>query len=136
MTRKIQKISNSKDHPLWSIYVRKIIRKDGLLNTLYNNPPDQETSTTAVINKLWKEDENERPHIALNLGEEPATLVKFLLLDNGTMTVVWDKNSTVFNKKHSIQVEYSQKLQEIEFEDWNDLKDHLIKMEEIFFKHA
>ena len=57
---KIQKLTNSKNYPLWSLYVREIIRKDGLLHMLSDDPPNEELSTTAAVNKFRTEDEKAR----------------------------------------------------------------------------
>ena len=92
---KIQKLTNSKDYPLWSVYVPEITLKDGLIHTLSDDPPNEELSTTAAVNKFRKEDEKARPHIVLNLREEPETLVTYLLMDKATTKVVWNKLSAV-----------------------------------------
>ena len=83
------------------------------------------------------EDEKARPQIVLNLVEEPATLVISLRLDNVTTKVMWDKLFAVYNKQNiPSKLNIRNQLQEIEFQEGNDLQDHHTKMEEIFFNLA
>lgn len=75
----IPKLTCSKGYALCRIYVMEMMRKDGDMNALTNDAPGGDAST-AVINCFNKTEENAEAHIALNLGEEPATLVTSLLI--------------------------------------------------------
>lgn len=57
----------------------EIIRKDGVLGALTEDSMDH-IATTAATKRFKKMDEKAQVHIALNLVEEPATLVTSLLM--------------------------------------------------------
>ena len=88
---KIPKLKNSKGFALWRIYVMELMRKDGVLHVLTQEPPDADNATQAQINRFQRDDQKARPHIVLNLAEEPATLITSLLMSDGTTKQVRDK---------------------------------------------
>lgn len=71
---KISNLENSKCYALWRIYIIKCVRKDRVFSALTEDAPDDTTSTTAT-NRFDETYEKARPHIVLNLGDEPEPLV-------------------------------------------------------------
>ena len=97
---KIPKLINSKGFSLWSIYVMEWMRKDGILHILTEDAPDPNDSTSAVLEKYKREDQKDRPHIVLNIWEEPATLITSLLLSSATTKDVWKQLTDAYQKEN------------------------------------
>ena len=97
---KIPKVTGYKGYAVWSIYVRELMRNDGVLHVLTEDPPNLETASSASVTKFRKEDAKARPHIVLNLGEEPTTLVTAILLADATTKEVWKKLSDAYMKEN------------------------------------
>lgn len=77
---RISKLQDSKLFALWRLYVKELMRRVGVLCVVSHDLPDAEVSTMAVKNKFRKNNEKARPHIALNVRVEPATLIASLVL--------------------------------------------------------
>lgn len=104
-----------------------------VLHALTDDPPDPDTATTAAVNKFQKDDAKARPHIVLNLGEEPATILTSLLLSGATTKVVWRKLTDSYQKENiQSKLNLRTKLHNLRYKDGNDLQTHLTSLEEIF----
>ena len=106
------------------------MRKDGVLHVLTDDPP---SGPPNAISKSQKEDQKARPHIFLNIGEEPATLITSILLAGAITKEVWKKLTETY-KKENIQSKLNLRTQlhNLRFEEEKDLQGHLTKLEEIF----
>lgn len=134
---KIPKLNDAKGYALWSIYAMELMRKDGVLHVLTEDPPSAETNSQAVINRWKKQDEKARPHIVLNLGEEPAILVTSILLEGATTKQVWVKLRDTYRKENiQSKLNLRSKLHNTFFKDTEDIQVHLKTLEEIFVELA
>lgn len=97
--RKIRKLQNIKGYEIWRIYIMELMTKDGALGALTEDAPE-DTATTTAKNRFKKIDEKDRANIALNLGEEPATLVTSLLMLGDTINTLWDKLNDTYQKEN------------------------------------
>ena len=129
---KIPKLQGSKGFALWRIYVMELMRKDGVLYVLTQDPPEQETSTQAAVSRFRKDDEKARPHIVLNIGEEPATIITSLLLAGATTKAVWEKLTDTYHKENiQSKLNLRTKLHNLQLKEESDLQAHLTQLEEI-----
>lgn len=81
---KIPKLQITKGFALWRLYAHKLLRRHGVLYVLTNEEPDRAVSTSEAQQKWEEDDRKARPHIVLNLDEEPATLLTTLFISNAT----------------------------------------------------
>ena len=96
---KIPKLQGAKGFALWRLYVMEMMRKYGVLYVLNAEPPRAGISSTESISRSKGDDEKERPHIVLNLEEEPSTLITSLLMNEETTKEVWDKLTASYQKE-------------------------------------
>ena len=130
---KVPKLQNSKCFALWRVYVMELMRKDGVLNLLREDPPDPNTASNGALARFQKEDQKARPHIVLNLGEEPATMITSLLLSGATTEAVWDKLIDNYQKGNiQTKLNLRSRLHSMKLTDEGKLQDHLTQLEQIF----
>lgn len=132
-TPKIPKLQNSKGFAIWRIYVRELLRKDNVLHVLTETPPNPETSNVRAVEAWKKSDLKARPHLVLNLGEEPATLVTSLLLSDASTKQVWERLCEVYQRENiQSQLNLRAKLQATHLSEDGDIQQHLTQLEQIF----
>lgn len=90
-TRKISTIQNSKGFVLWRLYVIELVRRVGVSHLSRKPKPVAEFDPPEVIEQRNKADRKARPHILLDLGEEPATLAIYLLISDATTNEIFDR---------------------------------------------
>lgn len=134
---KVPRLKNSKGFALWRLYVMELMRKDGVLHVLSEDPPNPETSTNTVVSRWKRDDERARPHIVLNLGEEPATLVTSLVISGGTSRQVWQKLNDVYEKENiQTKLNLRSKLHNLAFKEGDNMEKHLTELEDVFLNLA
>lgn len=68
-------------------FFTELMRRDGVLHVLNERPPNPAMVSCEELKKWREADRKGRPHIVLNLAEEPATLITLLLIfDDPTKT--------------------------------------------------
>lgn len=67
-----------------------------VLNQDARNP---ENFTSSVVNRVKNDDKKASPYIVLNVGEEPATLMRALILSGASTKIVRETLTTVYRKR-------------------------------------
>ena len=130
---KIPKLQGAKGFELWRLYVMDMMRKDGVLHLLNAEPPRAGMSSIESTSRFKRDDEKERRHIVLNIGEEPSNLVTSLLMNEATTKQVWDKLTASYQKENILsKLNLRSKLHTIKLKNNNELQPHLTQLEEIF----
>lgn len=132
-TPKIPRLQNSKGFALWRLYVTELMRRDGVLHVLTESPPDPNSSTAEARAQWLKDDQKARPHIVLNLAEEPATLVTSLLISDASTKEVWERLRNTYQRENiQSQLNLRTKLHNLQLLENGDIQSHLTQLEEIF----
>lgn len=77
----------------------ELLCPDGLQYVLSQDHPDQEVSTTVIVNKFRKYNEKARSYIVLNVGVHTATLIKSLVSTGTATKAVSEKLISTYQKE-------------------------------------
>lgn len=76
------------------------MRREGVLYALTESLPNPDYATSKELQNWQKADRKARPHIVLNLEEEPTTVVTSLLKSDASSKDVWNRLCSIFQREN------------------------------------
>lgn len=124
---------SSSNYATWSVLVRELLRRKGLLELISTETPDPEVATAAAVNRFTKNDMKTRSYLVLHLGPEAITNVTSLLSMDATTKHVWLKLKSTYQRDNmQARLTLETQLYALRFADMEDMEPHLQKFNKIF----